>query len=495
VTTQPTPQHQAHSRRSRSVRARRVRLGACSALSSLILLFAIGCGGGGGSGSETAAAAIAVAPVDLPPGQTTAQMAWAPSEGQVDSYVVFQSLGERGFQFLDHVGAPEIEITGAPGDSIRILVIALGVAGSQSEASHPSPPLRFHAAVESAAAVAAIPAVSSPSGSPSTVEAVAQRSESDATDEAFADADSTNTDGSDDDEVAAAEANSEDSEDEVVLIDQALREQLLRSDARFPFGGISQDASQWIQTFVDAQVGAGVSLAGSGEQGGDALRELIWTDASGQLFVSDGASIVTTENLPSTFVEAIRLRLTERFVGLADFDGDGVGDWIVEDTVTGDVWILNDENEGIPVISTDPELRLVAHGDFDGNGRNELLWQHTDLSFRIGQPNDAPVTIEWILAEEGSGEAIHSTSSLLSVADLNGDGRDDLLLRGLDGFLELALSLPDSSGLRFERQQGPESTTDGLELIATLDVDHDGAAEIAWWGDLGLEIWDAQNGL
>jgi hypothetical protein len=495
VSNQSTPHHRAQRfMHSPSVRARHVRLGMLGTLAS-ILLFAIGCGGGSGGGSSTdSAAAIATAPIDLPPGQTTAQMAWAPSAGEVTGYLVFQSHDEGNFDFNSQVAEPVVQITGEPGDSIRILVVALGAASSQSTASHPSPPVRFHAAVE--AVSAAVPAAPAPSASTSTATSSTQAQTADSE---LISADAVGSGADSSDATDATDATDIDGiDEEVVLIDQALLEQLLRSDARFPMSEPSLDANRWIQSFVEAQVGAGVSLAGSGDLDGDALSELVWMDSSGQLFVSEGARVSTAEDLPSTFVEAIRLRQTERFLGLADFNGDGVGDWIVEDTATGDLWILDDESQDARFshfAALNPDRRLVGHGDFDGDGQAELLWQQTDRSFRLGRQNGDLDLIEWIQSDEDSADAAHATSELLTVADLNGDGRDDLLFRGSDGFLELALALPDSSGLHFEWVQGPSTPTDGLELVATLDLDRDGTAEIAWWGDGALEIWELQSGL
>jgi hypothetical protein len=474
----------------------------------LALLFAIGCGdGGGGGGSTDSVAAIATAPIDLPPGQTTAQLAWTPSEGEVVGYLVFQSNQEEDFGYLGLVNQPKVQITGKPGDSIRILVVAKSATSTQSAASPPSPPVRFHAAVETAAAVvsaeASAPALPSASPSPAiaTNEAATQTADVEATP-----ADEMDSDLAANDFVDADADN--DNDNDVAPPDQALPEQLMLSDLRFPLADLSPGASRLIQSLIDAQVGAGVSLAGSGELDGDEYRELVWLDASGQLFVSEGARIATTEDLPSTFVEAIRLRTTERFVGLADFDGDGAGDWIVEDTATGDVWMLNDESQDARFghIAVDhPDLRLVGHGDFDGDGRAELLWQHTDLSFQLGWPGDDSAVIDWIVAEDDSIDTpptthpMALTSQLLSVADLNGDGRDDLLFRGLEGRLELALSVsnpsPDSSAPQFEWISGPATSIDGLELVATFDLDHDGAAEIAWWGDDALQVWEVRSGI
>jgi hypothetical protein len=355
--------------------------------------------------------------------------------------------------------------------------------------------VRFHAAAEAAAAVAVESAeATAPAATAMAASAIDAQAQAATTEPIPADEDPSETASSDTEDL-------DNPDGEVALIDLVLRDRLLRSDARFPHAGLSPEASRWIQSFVDAEVGAGVSLAGSGEMNRDALRELVWIDSAGQLFVSDGARIATTEDLSSTLAEAVRLRSTERFAGLADFDGDGIGDWVIEDTATNDVWILDDEShEAIfaHLADENPDLHLVGHGDFDNDGRAELLWQQTDLSFRLGSPAEAPSDIEWLSSGEDSGDvmdATHNTGELLSVVDLNGDGRDDLLFRGSDGLLDLALSVSGSSGPRFEWISGPEADSEGLDLVATLDLDQDGAAEIVWWSEGTLEIWEVQTGL
>ncbi len=467
--------------RSLFVRARHARLGMLGAL-LFFALVSVACDGGSGSNEDVAR--VSSAPVDLPPGQTEALMAWTPSEGPVDSYMVFKANGGGDFALAASVAKPEIKITGKPGDSIRIFVVAQGSTGVQSEASQPSPPIRFHAAIEPNSTVEAAVAVSAPSAVEPTATTATLRLASE-----------TQSDVSETDSKLADEASPLSDSSDVVLLDPVLREQLLLANARFPVHGLSSDADRWIRSIVDQQVGAGVALVGSGELGGDTWRDLVWTDPSGQLFVSDGAQLATTEDPASTLVEAIRLRPTERFAGLADFDGDGLGDWMIEDSVTGEVWISTGVRQGLQenrdteitaVTVQGPDFRVVGHGDFDGDGQSEILWQHSDLSLRLGRPTDNLPTIGWI----GADVSTRNASELLAIADLDGDGLDDLLFRGPDGILQLAISQPDAPGVTFEWVTGPDRLTDGLELVATLDFDGDGSAEIAWWGESAVDLWD-----
>lgn len=461
--------------------------------------------GGGGGGGAPVSAAIAVDPVYLTPGQTTARLAWPASDGPIDSYFVFESRNGSGYAFTTLVSNASTTITGTPGDRVQITVIGVSPSGEVSESSPPSPPMIFQAGASPAVA-AVVPSGATPITATESASDTRSNGETGSSESEVA----STTDDRNGDEDSLENADAREESTESNRLAQAIRELLLGADARLPESGLSAVASRWLQGQVDQEIAAGVSLAGTGRANDDPLRELVWLDQAGQLFVSDGQNFLDSEDSPSTFEEALRLRATERFVGLADFDGDGRGDWLVEDTVTGEVWMIDGAtDESVPSVLHDADSRLAGLGDFDGDGRSELLWIGTDNRLRVTRPG---AYMETMAISAAGPEGFE----LLAIADLDGNGLDDLLGRNADGSLSMALALAtDSQSMDdldsgdpydygdsatggspvvLEWRSGTSELSDQLDLVATLDVDEDGAAEIAWLNGDSLEIWTADQG-
>jgi FG-GAP-like repeat len=469
---------------------------------SLLTLFSLSlaaCETGGGGGSGDGASVEAVQVIDLPAGLTEATLGWSPSEGRVTGYAIYESRNGAEYEVTQTVTSPMATIAGSDGDAVRIAVAAIGRSGNYSKPSPPSPEMRFHA-MEPTEAAAAATATSMQRGSlvASTASVPTQTSldssvvdTSSAASETALAADATATgmdqpDSVDDAEVADAEESTRELRDSFLTL-------LVTSNARFPVAGLSESAQSWMQARVEEQFNAGVRLVGTGDVDHDALRELVWQDPAGQLFISTGRSIidaVSSTDIPSSFEEGVRLRATERFIALGDFTGDTASDWLVEDMSTGDVFLVDGASLEITnahAALDSAEALLVGHGDFDGDGKEELLWEEPDGQLRFGHPKRA-------LSNLNGAAPVDASSLLAAMADIDGDGSDDIVSVDAEGRLEWTLVRADASGALFEPQIGPDLVTDALELLVALDVDDDGRAEIAWLNAEGLEVWSTDSG-
>lgn len=465
----------------------------------------LACGGGGGSegGSPDDGGGdppLATEPVDLPPGQTMAELAWLESDGFVSSYMVFVSRNHGSFNFNQLVTAPTVRIPGVAGDEIRITVVAIGQDGDLSAASPPSVEIRYHPAI---AAAVATPGFASIDPAPAIAigtgagESADDGASSPSPDGSVVPGDSTPDagpgDGSDegtpDGPGDGASGEENDPSLGEGLLTRAVRDRLLRADARLPLArsaalsGADDAAAAWLEAQVEMKVMTGVRLIGTAERAEGALRDLVWSDAFGQLFLSDGDAVLEAEEPATTLVATIRLEANERFVALADLDGDGLRDWITEDTTTGEAWLHADGSTPASAVHRPAAARLLGSGEFDGLGAQELLWQNTDGSLALGRPNGAgPAILAGALPPLGM--------ELIAIADLNGDGRDDLIARAEDGHLALGQTVLDdpTGGFWIEWSENDGLADPGAPFVGSLDLDLDGRAELAWLVGDGVEV-------
>jgi hypothetical protein len=119
-----------------------------------------------------------------------------------------------------------------------------------------------------------------------------------------------------------------------------------------------------------------------------------------------------------------------KVVGIGDFNGDGKSDLVFQSTTTNQVaiWFMNGPyyQGGVLMPYTPPVGWLVVGvGDFDGDGNPDLAFQNQDT----GQ------IVIWFMsgATYTGGSAITTTVAsgwkVVGVADYNGDGKADLLLQ------------------------------------------------------------------
>ena len=175
-------------------------------------------------------------------------------------------------------------------------------------------------------------------------------------------------------------------------------------------------------------------LAGLGDLDGDGRDDVLLRHADGRwhYYRMDGRRQLKADsgrlNLP--------LAAAWELEGLGDLDGDGRDDVLLRHAdgrwhyYRMDGRQIAEADSGIADLPRDLNWRLVALGDFDGNGHDGVLLRHADGRWRYAAMDGRLST------NDGTGPAgIDEDDNwhFAAVGDMNGDGRDDVLLRHADG--------------------------------------------------------------
>ena len=129
-------------------------------------------------------------------------------------------------------------------------------------------------------------------------------------------------------------------------------------------------------------------------------------------------------------------RLDYQVAGIGDFDGDGRDDVLLRnDDGTWFYYPMNGSqhvagSQGGANLTDDLNYALADIGDFDGDGRDDVLLRHTNGHWYYYAMDGA----RYVVGRQGTANLSRDLGyALAGIGDLNGDGRDDVLLRHDDG--------------------------------------------------------------
>ncbi|MDN5744694.1 MAG: protein kinase [Nocardioidaceae bacterium] len=178
---------------------------------------------------------------------------------------------------------------------------------------------------------------------------------------------------------------------------------------------------------------------------------------------------------------------------LGDHNGDGFGDVIITQARDGleppsAVYTIpsNGKQFGTPVRALPAAPTLVSTvGDVDGDGREDIAWieENDDVLTATVQPAEGDV---WAtkLTLDPAWEISRSSAVL---GDVDGDGKDDLLLIGdTEGGVGVHVSLTEKKkfGALSQWYRSPHANSSGFgSFLWTGDMDGDGADEALLWSD------------
>ena len=167
-----------------------------------------------------------------------------------------------------------------------------------------------------------------------------------------------------------------------------------------------------------------------------------------------------------------------RVVGVGDFDGDGKADLLLrrsDDTGEARIWLLDGRKrvENIALTPPAPGWKVIGVGDFNGDGKADLLWRRS---------NDTGEARIWLLDGRSVVEDIGLRQpaprwKVIGVGDFNGDGKADLLWRRSDDTGEARIWLLD--GRNVVEDIGLVQPARGWRG-SVGDFNGDGMADLLW---------------
>jgi hypothetical protein len=180
---------------------------------------------------------------------------------------------------------------------------------------------------------------------------------------------------------------------------------------------------------------------------------------------------------------------------LPDFDGDGKGDLLLRNGVTGQNigWLMNGltvSSSASPPTITDVNWEIKGIGDVDGNGKADVIWRNK----ATGQ------NLAWLM----NGLTVATSGSLATITDLNweikgvgdfdGNGKADVIWRNKMTGQNLAWLM---NGLTVATSASLATITDlNWDIKGVGDFDGNGKADVIWRNKVsGQNLAWLMNGL
>ena len=168
--------------------------------------------------------------------------------------------------------------------------------------------------------------------------------------------------------------------------------------------------------------------------------------------------------------------------GVYDFTGDGVCDIMFRSKLSSTEYAVGyydmGDNGAFKTMGwgVTAEWELADVGDFNGNGRADILWKNTTNGY-LGLWMDG--TDQWVALPASN---LGAGQSIIGMGDVNGDGCDDILINS-NG----VLGAWDISGIINGTEKTPVWSSFGIsigrewEVVGCADFDGNGKADIVLW--------------
>ncbi|MBF0292921.1 MAG: FG-GAP repeat protein, partial [Nitrospinae bacterium] len=229
---------------------------------------------------------------------------------------------------------------------------------------------------------------------------------------------------------------------------------------------------------------------------GDGKSDILFRDAvtgQTQAWMMDGVTV--TSNLATTLnAGAYTSTSGWQAQGIGDFDGDGKNDLLWRDAQSGQmaVWTM----DGVTVVTNETTsvnpgayastTGWQAHGigDFDGDGKSDILWRNAGTGqTAVWFMNGSTVTSSSNTNVNAGAYTSTAGWQVHGVGDFNGDAKSDILWRQIETGMTAIWFMNGASkvgGKYTSVQAGAYTATTGWQIHGVGDFNGDGKADILW---------------
>jgi ELWxxDGT repeat protein len=239
------------------------------------------------------------------------------------------------------------------------------------------------------------------------------------------------------------------------------------------------------------------SVAGIADFDGNGSADVLWRNSDGTLadWSLNGSNIVSSA-APTSGGVVVKPDASWSIAGTADFNGDGSADLLWRNT-SGEVsaWLMNgstivgsgDLTSGGVAVKPDASWSVAGVGDFDGDGKKDILWRNTSGEVTAWFMNGTTIASSGDLTSGGVAVRPDASWSVVGIGDFNGDGNSDLLWRNANGSLQewqmAGTTIASSGSITFN---GAAITPDATWHVVEIgDFNGDGSSDILWRNDNG----------